>query len=36
MFRAWIEEDGSKKCLIFREDNWESGPEGWDDVKRCQ
>jgi L-asparaginase len=29
LFRAWIEEDGSRKCLIFREDGWESGPEGW-------
>ncbi|KAF2263093.1 N-terminal nucleophile aminohydrolase [Lojkania enalia] len=27
MFRAWTEEDGSQKCLIFREENWESGPE---------
>jgi L-asparaginase len=33
MFRAWTEEDGSKKCLIFREDSWESGPESWDSVK---
>jgi L-asparaginase len=32
LFRAWIEEDGSQKCLIFREDNWESGPKGWDDI----
>lgn len=27
MFRAWTEEDGKRRCLIFREDNWESGPE---------
>ncbi|KAH6420896.1 hypothetical protein HBI14_086350 [Parastagonospora nodorum] len=32
LFRAWTEEDGSKKCLIFREDSWESGPEGWNSV----
>jgi L-asparaginase len=32
MFRAWTEEDGSKKCLIFREDSWESGPENWTSV----
>lgn len=29
MFRAWTEEDGEQKCLIFREDRYESGPEGW-------
>jgi L-asparaginase len=34
LFRAWVGEDGSKKCLIFREDSWESGPETWDDVVR--
>jgi L-asparaginase len=32
LFRAWVDDDGSKKCLIFREDSWESGPETWDDV----
>lgn len=32
MFRAWMEEDGSQKCLVFREDGWESGPKGWDDI----
>jgi L-asparaginase len=30
MFRAWTEEDGSQRCLVFREDSWESGPESWD------
>ena len=29
MFRAWVEDDGSHKCLVFREDSWESGPENW-------
>ncbi|EOA85531.1 hypothetical protein ACJQWK_02184 [Exserohilum turcicum] len=29
MFRAWTDEDGSRKCLIFREDSWESGPLDW-------
>ncbi|CAE7213018.1 hypothetical protein PTNB73_08844 [Pyrenophora teres f. teres] len=29
MFRAWVEEDGEYKCLVFREDSWESGPENW-------
>ncbi|KAF2250303.1 N-terminal nucleophile aminohydrolase [Trematosphaeria pertusa] len=28
-FRAWTEEDGEQRCLIFREDRYESGPEGW-------
>jgi L-asparaginase len=32
LFRAWIEEDGSQKCLIFRKDSWESGPENWGSV----
>jgi L-asparaginase len=27
MFRAWTDEDGKEKCLIFREEGWESGPE---------
>ncbi|KAF2025578.1 L-asparaginase precursor [Setomelanomma holmii] len=36
MFRAWTEEDGSKKCLIFREDGWESGPKNWDSVHSGQ
>ncbi|KAH7397259.1 nucleophile aminohydrolase [Pyrenochaeta sp. MPI-SDFR-AT-0127] len=27
MFRAWTEEDGERKCLIFREEGWENGPE---------
>ncbi|KAF1941665.1 L-asparaginase precursor [Clathrospora elynae] len=27
MFRAWTEADGSRRCLVFREDSWESGPE---------
>ncbi|KAL5118655.1 hypothetical protein ACEQ8H_003506 [Pleosporales sp. CAS-2024a] len=31
LFRAWTASDGSSKCLIFREDSWESGPEGWED-----
>jgi L-asparaginase len=26
MFRAWTEEDGTERCLIFREDDYESGP----------
>jgi L-asparaginase len=30
MFRAWTEEDGSQRCLVFREDSWESGPQSWD------
>ncbi|KAF2641020.1 N-terminal nucleophile aminohydrolase [Massarina eburnea CBS 473.64] len=29
MFRAWTEEDGEQKCLIFREDRYESGASGW-------
>ncbi|EDU49713.1 L-asparaginase precursor [Pyrenophora tritici-repentis Pt-1C-BFP] len=29
MFRAWIDGDGGYRCLVFREDSWESGPEGW-------
>ncbi|KAF1953715.1 N-terminal nucleophile aminohydrolase [Byssothecium circinans] len=29
MFRAWTEENGEQKCQIFREDRYESGPEGW-------
>ncbi|KAF1850390.1 N-terminal nucleophile aminohydrolase [Cucurbitaria berberidis CBS 394.84] len=32
MFRAWTEEGGTKRCLIFREDSWESGPEGWGSI----
>ncbi|EMD88564.1 hypothetical protein COCHEDRAFT_1181673 [Bipolaris maydis C5] len=32
MFRAWTEENGSRKCLIFREDRWESGPHSWQDI----
>jgi L-asparaginase len=27
MFRAWTEEDGEEKCLIFRKEEWENGPE---------
>ena len=27
MFRAWTEEDGEQKCLIFRKEGWENGPE---------
>jgi L-asparaginase len=27
MFRAWTDDDGSPKCLVFREDGWESGPK---------
>jgi L-asparaginase len=34
LFRAWTEEDGNMKCLIFREDSWESGPEDWEDFVR--
>ncbi|CAO2658376.1 Nn.00g060990.m01.CDS01 [Neocucurbitaria sp. VM-36] len=29
MFRAWTEEDGRRRCLIFKGEDWESGPEGW-------
>jgi len=32
MFRAWVEEDGSHKCLVFREDDWESGPKSWNEM----
>ncbi|KAH8711964.1 nucleophile aminohydrolase [Phaeosphaeriaceae sp. PMI808] len=32
MFRAWVDDEWNVKCLIFREDSWESGPESWDDV----
>ncbi|USP79421.1 uncharacterized protein yc1106_06695 [Curvularia clavata] len=32
MFRAWTEENGHRKCSIFRHDNWESGPLDWRDV----
>jgi L-asparaginase len=32
MFRAWTEEGGSRKCLIFRKEGWESGPENFDSV----
>ncbi|KAF2732550.1 N-terminal nucleophile aminohydrolase [Polyplosphaeria fusca] len=31
MFRAWTEADGKQKCLIFRQEGWESGPESWVD-----
>jgi L-asparaginase len=34
LFRAWVDDDGKERCLIFREDSWESGPEGWEDVMR--
>ncbi|KAF2744851.1 L-asparaginase precursor [Sporormia fimetaria CBS 119925] len=27
MFRAWVEEDGTMKSLIFREDDYDSGPK---------
>jgi len=27
MFRAWIDEDGSPKCRIFRGESYESGPD---------
>lgn len=32
MFRAWTEEDGSKKCLVFRKNDYESGPREWNSV----
>lgn len=32
MFRAWTEGNGGKQVRIFREDSWESGPNGWDDA----
>ncbi|KAH7381373.1 nucleophile aminohydrolase [Phaeosphaeria sp. MPI-PUGE-AT-0046c] len=28
--RAWVDDEGSKKCLIFREDSYESGPKSWE------
>ncbi|KAF2472464.1 L-asparaginase precursor [Lindgomyces ingoldianus] len=34
MFRAWTEEDGAQKCLIFREDSYESGPKEWREEER--
>jgi L-asparaginase len=34
LFRAWVDDDGKNRCLIFREDSWESGPKGWEDVVR--
>ncbi|KAI4641870.1 uncharacterized protein J4E79_011641 [Alternaria viburni] len=34
MFRAWTDDDGSPRCLVFREDGWESGPKDWDDRRR--
>lgn len=27
--RAWVDDDGKKRCLIFREDSYESGPKSW-------
>jgi L-asparaginase len=27
MLRAWTHDDGSPRCLVFREDGWESGPK---------
>ncbi|OAL54769.1 N-terminal nucleophile aminohydrolase [Pyrenochaeta sp. DS3sAY3a] len=30
MFRAWTDEEGQRKCLIFRTRGWEGGPENWD------
>lgn len=27
MFRAWMEEDGSIQCRVFKGDDWESGPK---------
>ncbi|XP_014555747.1 hypothetical protein COCVIDRAFT_16685 [Bipolaris victoriae FI3] len=32
MFRAWTEENGSRKVSIFREDGWGSGPQSWWDI----
>jgi len=34
LVRAWVGEDGRGEFLIFREEGWESGPEGWDEVFR--
>jgi L-asparaginase len=31
MFRAWTDDDGSPRCLVFREEGWENGPKGWGD-----
>jgi L-asparaginase len=32
LFRAWIDDEGKKRCLIFRSETWEGGPEGWDEA----
>ncbi|KAF1993909.1 N-terminal nucleophile aminohydrolase [Amniculicola lignicola CBS 123094] len=29
MFRAWTDKEGKQRCLIFREDDYDSGPKGW-------
>jgi L-asparaginase len=34
MFRAWVDEDGTHKCLIFREDDYESGSADWNESMR--
>jgi L-asparaginase len=36
LVRAWKEKDGSTKCLIFKSEDWEGGPEGWEDVYGCK
>ncbi|KAH7119704.1 L-asparaginase precursor [Dendryphion nanum] len=30
MFRAWTEEEGGQEVLIFRNEGWENGPEGFE------
>jgi L-asparaginase len=32
LFRAWVDDEGEKRCLIFRSKTWEGGPEGWDEA----
>ncbi|CAG5142289.1 uncharacterized protein ALTATR162_LOCUS1123 [Alternaria atra] len=34
MFRAWTDDDGSPRCLVFREEGWEKAPKTWDDRPR--
>lgn len=32
MVRAWVDEEWRITSRVFREDGWENGPEGWNDV----
>ncbi|KAF2651090.1 N-terminal nucleophile aminohydrolase [Lophiostoma macrostomum CBS 122681] len=34
MFRAWVDDDGSHQCLIFREDDYDNGPADWNEGMR--